>query len=168
MSGPSCCHSLAADFSQHSGWDIHDTTYTRELTISNRANGYRDILARIDLATFRRIPWENNIPFFLVSFLNPDDQTPLHACPRSMLEVVTGKLADKGWTCMAGAEYEYFQFRETAESVASKRFHDLQALTPGMHGYSMLRPSLNQDYFHELYDAAEAFGIEVEGHREQA
>lgn len=29
----------------------------------------------------------------------------------------------------------------------------------------MLRPTLNQDYFHELYDAAEAFGIEVEGHR---
>lgn len=33
-----------------------------------------------------------------------------------------------------------------------------------MHGYSLLRPQLNKDYFHELYDAAEAFGIEIEGH----
>ena len=33
-----------------------------------------------------------------------------------------------------------------------------------MHGYSLLRPQLNKDYFHELYDAAEDFGIEIEGH----
>jgi glutamine synthetase len=33
-----------------------------------------------------------------------------------------------------------------------------------VHGYSLLRPQLNKDYFHELYDAAEEFGIEIEGH----
>jgi len=31
----------------------------------------------------------------------------------------------------------------------------------------MLRPNLNQDYFHDLYDKAEEFGIGVEGHRER-
>jgi glutamine synthetase len=35
-----------------------------------------------------------------------------------------------------------------------------------VHGYSLLRPTLNADYFHDLYDEAERFGIEVEGHRE--
>jgi hypothetical protein len=30
----------------------------------------------------------------------------------------------------------------------------------------MLRTTMNKDYFLELFDAAEAFGIEVEGHRE--
>jgi glutamine synthetase len=29
----------------------------------------------------------------------------------------------------------------------------------------MLRPTLNMDYFHDLYDMAEAFDIHVEGHR---
>jgi hypothetical protein len=28
--------------------------------------GYTDIDANIDLSSFRRIPWENNVPFFLV------------------------------------------------------------------------------------------------------
>jgi glutamine synthetase len=28
--------------------------------------GYTDIQAKIDLSSFRRIPWENDIPFFLV------------------------------------------------------------------------------------------------------
>jgi hypothetical protein len=35
-----------------------------------------------------------------------------------------------------------------------------------VHGYSLLRPTLNVDYFHDLYDVATDFGIEVEGHRE--
>jgi hypothetical protein len=30
----------------------------------------------------------------------------------------------------------------------------------------MLRTTMNKDYFLELFDAAEAFGIEVEGHRQ--
>ena len=30
----------------------------------------------------------------------------------------------------------------------------------------MLRPALNQDYFHDLYDEAEKFDIGVEAHRE--
>jgi hypothetical protein len=33
------------------GWDIQDKTYHRELLISNKANGYHDILAKVDLST---------------------------------------------------------------------------------------------------------------------
>lgn len=61
-------HELLASDEHDSGWDMHDTVYPNELLISNRANGYRDLLAVIDLTTYRRIPWENNVPFFLVSF----------------------------------------------------------------------------------------------------
>lgn len=46
------------------GWDMHDQTYFKELAISNKENGYRDIVAIPDLSSFRRIPWENNVPFF--------------------------------------------------------------------------------------------------------
>ncbi|KAH0556304.1 hypothetical protein GP486_005772, partial [Trichoglossum hirsutum] len=47
------------------GWDMHDMTYFRELKISNKENGYRDIIAVPDLSSFRRIPWEDNVPFCL-------------------------------------------------------------------------------------------------------
>jgi glutamine synthetase len=30
----------------------------------------------------------------------------------------------------------------------------------------MLRTTMNKDYFLELFDASEAFGVEIEGHRE--
>jgi hypothetical protein len=35
-----------------------------------------------------------------------------------------------------------------------------------VHGYSLLRTTLNQEYFHDLYDKSLEFGIEIEGHRE--
>jgi len=34
-----------------------------------------------------------------------------------------------------------------------------------VHGYSLLRPQLNQEYFHALFDESVNFGIAIEGHR---
>jgi len=61
-------------------------------------------------------------------------------------------------------EYEYFQFKETPQSAADKNFTNLKALTPGMHGYSLLRTTLNKDYFNALFDESVKFGIGVESH----
>ena len=67
------------------GWDMHDQTYIRELKISHAENGYHDLLAIPDLSTFRRIPWEDNVPLFLVEFLEPGTTKPICACPRGLV-----------------------------------------------------------------------------------
>lgn len=85
------------------GWDMHDQTYIKELKISNKENGYRDIVAEVDLKSFRRIPWEDGVPFFLCSFRQPEGE-PLFACPRSVLEVASSKLEKKGFGALAGGE----------------------------------------------------------------
>ena len=86
------------------GWDMHDQTYHKELKISNAENGYRDILAEVDLSSYRRIPWENNVPFFMVSFREPDGES-LSACPRSLLERASAKFEAKNVGPMAGGEF---------------------------------------------------------------
>ena len=48
--------------------------------------GYADIIAKVDISTYRRIPWENNIPFFLLSFYDPVTKEPLYICPRGLLK----------------------------------------------------------------------------------
>ena len=88
------------------GWDMHDTTYFKELKISNKENGYRDMVAIPDLATFRRIPWEDNVPFFMVSFFEPDTGKPVSACPRSLLRTATEKVEKGGYSAMAGGAHE--------------------------------------------------------------
>lgn len=86
------------------GWDMHDQTYLKELKISNAENGYRDMLAIPDLHTFRRIPWENDVPFFLVSFYDPETKERLCACPRGLLKTQLDRLQSKGYSAMAGGK----------------------------------------------------------------
>ncbi|KAI5867375.1 putative glutamine synthetase [Durotheca rogersii] len=158
------------------GWDMHDKTYDTELKISNKQNGYRDLIAVPDLNSFRRIPWEDNIPFFLISFFN-DDSKPLCACPRGLIKTVVDKLEKKGYNAMAGAEVEFFQFRvppvgdpatgSASTSVAAylndNHPHDLPPLTEGMFGYSITRPTFNKSYYHEVYDSCAKFRCDLEG-----
>lgn len=158
------------------GWDMHDQTYFRELGVSNKENGYRDLIAVPDLSSFRRIPWENNVPFFLISFHDPDTSDTLYACPRSLLRRQVDKLQQEGYGAMAGAEYEFYQFRApqthdgpernssgTATFLRENPVNALPSLTEGMFGYSITRTTHNQDYFYGIFDACEKFGCGIEG-----
>jgi len=81
-----------------------------------------------------------------------------------MLKKVVDRAASMGYQCYAGCEYEYFQFQETPQSVADKKFTNLQPLTSGMHGYSLLRTQLNNTYFNDLFDETAKFEVPLEGH----
>ncbi|KAI9711047.1 MAG: hypothetical protein M1820_002485 [Bogoriella megaspora] len=158
------------------GWDMHDQTYFKELAISNKENGYRDVIAVPDLKSFRRIPWENDVPFFLVSFWDPDTGESLSACPRSLLGRIAAKLAEKGCKALAGAEYEFYQFRapssndslernssSTASYLKENPVHSLPSLTEGMFGYSITRPVHNQEYYYGMFEACQKFRCPLEG-----
>lgn len=59
------------------------------------------------MTTYRRIPWEDNVPFFLVSFFDPEKtEEPLSVCPRMTVERAMKGARERGWECMAGVEYE--------------------------------------------------------------
>ncbi|PTD11811.1 Type-1 glutamine synthetase 2 [Fusarium culmorum] len=152
------------------GWDMHDRTYVRELKISNAENGYHDLLAIPDLSTFRRIPWEDNVPLFLVDFLDPDTQKPICACPRGLVKTQLAKLKEHGYGAMAGAEYEFYQFKSPDPSSSSPAAylqdnppHQLPALTEGMFGYSLTRPVHNQDYYYDVFNTCAKFSCNIEG-----
>ncbi|KAK6821139.1 glutamine synthetase [Apiospora arundinis] len=151
------------------GWDMHDLLYIEELKVSNKENGYHDILAEVDLKSFRRIPWENNVPFFLLNFLDPDTQEPICADPRGLLKVQLAKLKAKGLDGMAGGELEFFQFKLPPNETSPASFlqnnpaHALPSLTEGMFGYSVTRPVHNQDYYYDIYDTCAKFNCDIEG-----
>lgn len=65
----------------------------------------------------RRIPFEGNIPLFLVTFLDPDTGKGLHACPRALLQKVIGQLGEElDAKPFSGAEFEFFQFKGESEA----------------------------------------------------
>jgi glutamine synthetase len=82
------------------GWDMHDMLWTTDARVAPPESGYADFLAVPDLNSFRRLPWEENIPFFLVRFLNGGK--PVSADGRSMLKSICDRLAENGYQALAG------------------------------------------------------------------
>lgn len=83
---------------------LKTSRYTEGSLISHAKNGYNDLLAVPDLRSFRRIPWEDDVPFFLVNFLDPKTKESIRACPRSLLKRIVQKVGTAELAAMAGGE----------------------------------------------------------------
>lgn len=143
------------------GWDIADKLYDN-VTVTGWDSGYPDALAKIDLSTFRVLPYEPDTACFLVDFYTPQGK-PHPACPRNLLKRITARAESAGYKATFSAELEFWVFKESPESLHDKGFRNLTPLSPGMFGYSWLREGYYQDWVHDLLDTLQAFDIEIEG-----
>ena len=143
------------------GWDAHDQCYDNT-QVTGWQHGFPDALARLDLDTARRVPWDGGVPLFLGEFVNADGSAhPL--CPRQTLKRVLARAAKLGVMPMAGMEFEWFNFAETPASWAAKQGVAPATITPGMFGYSLLRMGDQRGFFNALMDDMLAFGVPIEG-----
>lgn len=143
------------------GWDAADVAYDNT-TYTGWHTGYPDVQACIDLATFRKIPWDHDIPFFLADFTHPQgDAAPV--CPRSLLKKIKKQAAEAGFLPLFSQEFEWFNFQETPDALKDKSFRDIRPMTPGMFGYSLLRSSYKHAFFNDLFDLMCQFDVPLEG-----
>lgn len=159
------------------GWDSSDTLYDNS-AFTGWNTGYPDAMAKIDLNTFRKVPYENDIPFFLADF------PALSICPRNLLKKIKAQVEEMGFTPVFSQEFEWFNFKETPHSLDRKNFNNIRPLTPGMFGYSILRSSYpimevrkktkkgnrpqtsniqHPTFFNNLFDWLNLYGIPLEG-----
>ena len=143
------------------GWDSSDVC-NNNIELTGWHTGYPDQLCRIDLSTFRTIPWQDNIPFFLADFSKADGND-LPACPRSLLKRISKECESLGFHPEFAQEFEWFNFRETPQSLREKSFTNPETLTPGMFGYSILRTSENSSFYYDLFNMLMQFRIPLEG-----
>ena len=143
------------------GWDAGDVTYDN-VEYTGWHTGYPDAPVAIDLLTFRKIPWENDSPFFLAELID-NKNNPAYTCPRGLVKKILKDANKVGFTPYFSQEFEWFNFIETPKSAADKNFRNLTPLTPGMFGYSILRSSLNNPFFTELFELLNKFNIPLEG-----
>jgi len=143
------------------GWDLADELYDNA-KVTGWHTGYPDARAVVDLTTARVIPWEPDTAAFILDFVDAEG-APFEPSPRQLLHRIGRKARALGFLPRVGAEYEYFLFRETPQSLREKGFRNLATLTPGMFGYSWLRSSANAGLVHALVDGLGAFGVPVEG-----
>lgn len=143
------------------GWDAADVLYDN-VKYTGWHTGYPDTLAKIDLSTFRVIPWESGVAHFICDFYD-HNQKPLAISPRQVLQQVVAHSRSLGYEPVFAVEYEFFFFQETPHSLHEKQFHNLTPLSPGMFGYSHLRSSMHAELTHHIIDGLKAFDIELEG-----
>lgn len=143
------------------GWDCNDKCYENS-EVTGWHTGYPDANATIDLSTFREIPWENNTPFFLVDFSNSPTYEE-NVCSRSLVKRIVRECTEMGFAPIFSQEFEWFNFRGTPNEIAETNYQDLKPISPGMFGYSILRSSLNQPFFNELFEFLLQFNVPLEG-----
>lgn len=143
------------------GWDMNDVSYDNT-TWTGWHTGYPDSTVELDLTSYRRVPWDDNVPFFLGDFVEAGGE-PSAVCPRQVCKRVLARAAKAGFQVLAGFEYEWFNFSETPQSLAAKDYVNPEPITPGMFGYSLLRAGQNQPFFKALMEELPEFRVPVEG-----
>ncbi len=142
------------------GWDVNDQLYD-DSKVTGWHTGYPDAKARLDLNTFRLIPWEDDLPFVLADFFLGDDHS-FPACPRSLLKSIIQKAEGQGLSPVFSQEFEWFNFEANSTDLTEKGLQP-KPLTPGMFGYSILRASENSAYFDDLFELLGEFDVPLEG-----
>ncbi len=142
------------------GWDSADVVYDNA-RYTGWHTGYPDAEVRLDTSTYREVPWDDKVPFLLGDFWAGG--APLEICPRQLLKKVVARLDAAGFSVLSSLEYEWFNFRETSQSLADKGYAKPAPLTPGMFGYSVVRMNQNRPFLNALMDEMLAFGVPIEG-----
>jgi len=143
------------------GWDMADVLYDNA-KVTGWHTGYPDTHAVLDVSTLRRIPWEPGVAALLCDFR--DKSGGAHpGCPRSLLKRMRARARDMGFEVKFAAEFEFFFFRETRDTLAAKGYANLTPLDPGMMGYSWLRTGQDAELVRDILDSLAAHDIEIEG-----
>jgi len=142
------------------GWDIQDEVYPFE-SVSGWNTGFPDGQLTIDPSSKREMPWEDGMPLYLGDFRVDEDLGEI--CPRNLLRTIIKECDDLGFQAKFGAEFEWFLFQETPDSLHEKKFTDLHPLSPGMFGYSMLRTGQFKTFNHKLLADSKSTGLVLEG-----
>ena len=133
------------------GWDSNDQLYDNT-KFTGWHTAYPDATVRILPETQREIPFEPKTALYLAEFSGRAEAV----CPRNSLRRVLERAKGMGFQVSAAAEFEFFLFEETPQSIREKGYRQLKTMTPGNFGYSVLRNSVHSDFYHNLLDLSQA------------
>ncbi len=140
------------------GWDSNDQLIDG-LGFTGWHTAYPDAAVRVLPETMREIPWEPKTVLFLGEFAGRAESV----CPRATLRRVLERARRLGYAVSAAAEFEFFMFEETPDTVRAKGYRGLKPMTPGFFGYSMLRNSVQSELYQELLDLGNSMRFPIEG-----
>jgi glutamine synthetase len=129
--------------------------------MSSWERGYGDFVMRPDLDTLRRVPWQEGTAM-LMADLGWDDGSPVVASPRQILRAQLDRLAERGWTALAGTELEFILFRTSYEDAWRSAYRDLDPANLYNVDYSLLGTARVEPLIRRIRNAMAGAGLTVE------
>jgi glutamine synthetase len=129
--------------------------------MSSWERGYGDMVLVPDLATMRRVPWQEGTVICLsdVAWLDGSD---VSASPRQILRRQLDRLADRGWVANAGTELEFMVFLDTYEEAWHKGYRELRPANLYNVDYSLLGTARVEPLIRRIRNDMGAAGMVVE------
>ena len=143
------------------GWDIADDLYTHTVEFAGLGSRLGEIGLRLDPATARQLPWDEQRWVLIGEHLLPDG-SPLPMCPRQVLKHVLQQASEMGLTVQVGVELEWFAFCESETSARNKGFQALEPATAALTNYSPFRLDAIADFVHQLFQDLPRAGLPLE------
>ena len=138
-----------------------DMNTVEGFAISSWEQGYGDFAVRPDLATLRRVPWQPGTAM-LLGDLEWLDGSPVPPSPRAVLRRQLDRLAEHGWTAMAGTELEFIVFRDSYEQAWSSGYRELTPANQYNVDYSLLGTARVEPLLRAIRNGMTGAGMTVE------
>ncbi|MFI6643236.1 glutamine synthetase family protein [Streptomyces sp. NPDC050504] len=129
--------------------------------MSSWESGYGDFAMHPDLATLRRVPWDEGTAL-LVADLAWHDGAPVVAAPRQILRRQLERLAGLGLSAHVGTELEFIVFRDTYEEAWDRDYRDLTPANQYNVDYSVLGTGRVEPLLRRIRNEMRAAGLTVE------
>jgi glutamine synthetase len=129
--------------------------------MSSWETGYGDFVLRPDLATLRQMPW-HPATALVIADLTWLDGSPVAASPRQILQRQVDRLAERGWSALAGTELEFIVYRDTFEDAAARGYRDLTPVNQYNVDYSILGTSRVEPLLRRIRTGMAGAGMYVE------
>jgi len=129
--------------------------------ISSWERGYGDFEMTPDLATLRRVPWQQGTALLLadVAWL---DHKPVRQSPRQVLKRQLDRLAEHGWRAYVGTELEFIVFEDSFEQAWDKGYQNLTPANRYNVDYSILGTSRVEGLLRAIRLGMRDAGMQVE------
>ncbi len=130
--------------------------------ISSWERGYGDMEFVLDDDTIRLLPHLPATALVQCDLVWPD-HSPVLQSPRGILRRQLDRVADRGWTALAGTELEFIAFEDTYEQAHDADYRGLTPVNQYNVDYSILGTSRVEPLLRDIRNHMYAAGLDVEG-----
>ncbi|MFC4015457.1 glutamine synthetase family protein [Nonomuraea purpurea] len=129
--------------------------------MSSWERGYGDFVMKPDLATLRRVPWQEGTAM-LMADLAWESGGDVTASPRQILRRQLARLAERGLAAYVGTELEFIVYEDAYEDAWKRAYRDLTPANLYNVDYSLLGTARIEPLLRRIRREMEGAGLYVE------